>query len=222
MQRRVAPLRVARERDALQRRIGDVVRPAIEIRVALEHDQVADAIAVGHDARLPVGGSLTPARVQAGFDIARRLRAQIGIREAGEVEIVERRRLERGSGACGDAPAREEPIAPGERAGRLAAELARIVMPQVRLHGMVAAPRSGRCRSTALVSRELTANPASDVDALLAPLERKRQRAGRQRDVVLPRVLPLVRLEREIAERASSTPTCRCRRPPILATSMPA
>src|SRR5205823_9423274 len=112
----------AADRHAGQRRAADIVWHAVEARVASEDDQIANAIAP-HDGmrfdadRLPCDVD-TMSPVRADLDAARCFRLEIRVRESREIEIVERRRLERGSGGRGDPPFGFDSIAVRDSAGR--------------------------------------------------------------------------------------------------------
>ncbi len=186
------------ERHPFQSRTIHVVRRAVEVRVALERDQLLDAVAIGDRTRLDRRAGDAAVPVGTGFEILRGLRDEVGVREAGVIKVVERRRLEAGAVADRDAPGRGEPIPVRDGARRLAAVLGGVVAAQIRLQrvrvdAQLVDPeqrvRRARRRRKAGIGRHL----------LLAPLVAGGQRAYRQRELVLPHILALRRPEREVA-----------------------
>src|SRR5690349_10294321 len=178
------------ERDAFERRIGDVLRRAIEGRVALEHDEIAHAVAIGDDA----GGEARPRITQRDFRVVRGFRPEIGVGKPGEVEVIECRRLEGRPVARARAKAVAKRVAVGERTGRSPAELRTVVASQVRLQRVrTFAPLPDADDRVRVARRHREARVA--VHAFLASLESDRELGRRQSEIVLPRVLALPRLE---------------------------
>ena len=68
---RVAPCRVDTQRHALERRVVDVLRTAVEIGVALEHDEFLDLVVIPDRARLPSHFTVRRGPVRRGFRVAR-------------------------------------------------------------------------------------------------------------------------------------------------------
>ncbi len=100
-------------------------------------DELRHAVPVDDGAQLDGRGVDIPVPVDASFEVLRRFGHEVGIGEAGVVEIVERRRLEARRVAGRDAQRRREAIAVGDGPGRLAAVLVRIVVAQIRLQRVI-------------------------------------------------------------------------------------
>ena len=72
----IAKTRLRRQRAALQRRTAHVLWRAVEARIALKHDEIRHAIAIGDDSRIEIDIAHAAMPIGAGFDVVRLLRHQ--------------------------------------------------------------------------------------------------------------------------------------------------